>query len=245
MYGGLRTGLRRGLRSRGPGAPPCPTPASPNRSRHGGQRRPGPRLSQRGAPSGHAIVGRMADLPAVGPSAMNDPRPLPRSLGDDRHQALRQLGHQAHQLRAATRAADHYISRSTEGDRNTGAWLMSCAVGLADDLASELDNLARALREGPPDAVFQQQVAVLRVRAHQLHAAAKAADHFLEQEAHEDRDTGSWLIATAQGLASRLAAEIDDGAMPVRRGSTSTALDPQEVQMAQRISAATAPVAGL
>jgi hypothetical protein len=172
---------------------------------------------------------------------MNDPRPPHRSQGNDSHQALRQLGHQAHQLRAATRAADHYIARSTEADRNTGAWLMSCAVGLAEDLASDLDGLARSQREGPPDLQLQQRVARLRVRAHQLHAAAKAADHFLEQDTHEDRDTGSWLIATAQGLASRLAAEIDDGAMPVRRGPADAALEPQDVQLAQRISAAAAP----
>jgi hypothetical protein len=59
--------------------------------------------------------------------------------------------------------------------------------------------------------------------AHQLHAACRAADMFLEQETRDEQDTGAWLVASARGLADRLAAALDDGigvkvaAEPVRR----------------------------
>lgn len=140
------------------------------------------------------------------------------TAGDsDRRQQWRDLGARAHQLRAATRAADHFTARGDESDSHTGGWLMSTAVSLAEDLAADIDSLARALKEGPPDPALQQQVAPLRVRAHQLHAAARAADHFLELDTREDRDTGSWLIATALGLATKLAAELDDQVVSSRR----------------------------
>jgi hypothetical protein len=142
---------------------------------------------------------------------MSEPRP------DDPHAWLRQLGARAHQLRAATRAADHFNAQDKSEDRNTGSWLMSSAVGMADELAADLDGLARALKERPADATLQQRVGALRVRAHQLHAAAKAADHFLDQDTLDGRDTGGWLIATALGLAQKLASEIDDSAVPTRR----------------------------
>lgn len=145
---------------------------------------------------------------------MNDPRP-PRT--EDRQQALRDLGARAHQLRATTRAADHFTAASSDADRNTGAWLMSSAVTVAEDLAADIDTLARSLKEGPSDPTVQQQVSKLRVRAHQLHAAARAADHFLEQDSREDRETGSWLIATAHGLATKLASEFDDAAVPAKK----------------------------
>ena len=135
------------------------------------------------------------------------------SAGDEASQALRLLGSRAHQLRAATRAADHYSGLPAEQDRNTGSWLMSCAVGLAQDLAADIDGLARSLREGTPEPGQQQAVAALRVRAHQL----SAADHFLEQDNPEDRETGSWMIACALGLAVKLAAELDDCVVPLRR----------------------------
>jgi hypothetical protein len=167
------------------------------------------------------------------------------SAGDAPHQNLRALGARAHQLRATTRAADHFTGRSTESDRNTGAWLMSSAVTLSEDLAAEIDSLARSLREGPPEPALQQQVGALRVRAHQLHAAARAADHFLEQDTHEDRDTGSWLIAAALELATRLAGELDDSAVPARRRTAANghAEEPHEAQLARRIAAAASPVA--
>lgn len=178
---------------------------------------------------------------------MSTASPARHASGDAPHQTLRALGARAHQLRATIRAADHFTARSTESDRNTGAWLMSSAVTLSEDLAAEIDSLARSLKEGPPEPALQQQVSALRVRAHQLHAAARAADHFLEQDTHEDRDTGSWLIAAALDLATRLAGEIDDSAVPVRRKAAVNghAEDPQEAQLARRIAAAASPVAGL
>ena len=101
---------------------------------------------------------------------------------NDASTALRKLGSRAHQLRAATRAADHFNAQDNDADRSTGSWLMSSALTLAEDLAADIDTLARTLREGGADASMQQTVAGLRVRAHQLHASARAADHFLDQD---------------------------------------------------------------
>ena len=62
--------------------------------------------------------------------------------------------------------------------------------------------------------------------AHQLHAAARAADLYLEQDTAEAVDTGSWLLASALSLAARLADALDDGVgtltapEPVRRVAT-------------------------
>ena len=131
---------------------------------------------------------------------MSDDRSAARATGaaaielDDPHQALRQLGGRAHQLRAAARAADHYNAGDTAEDRNTGSWLISTAMEIAREVAADVDALARALKERPADAALQQTVAALRVRAHQLHAAARAADHYLDQDTSDDRETGSWII---------------------------------------------------
>jgi hypothetical protein len=107
--------------------------------------------------------------------ARSDGRSMSRPEGDDTHAWLRQLGARAHQLRATTRAADHYVAMDTGEDRNTASWLMSSAVVLAEDLAADVDGLARSLKERPADAALQQRVAGLRVRTHQLHAATRAA----------------------------------------------------------------------
>ena len=137
--------------------------------------------------------------------------------GDDASQALRRLGSRAHQLRAALRAADHFNAQDQAKDRNTGSWLTSSAVALAEDLAADIDSLARSVKEGAGDANLQQAVAGVRVRAHQLNASARAADHFLDQDNADDRDTGSWLIAGALALAEKLAAELDDSVTPARK----------------------------
>lgn len=178
---------------------------------------------------------------------MSDIRTTPRTAvpGDDAHQTLRRLGSRAHQLRAATRAADHFNALHSEDDRNTGSWLMSCALALSADLAEDIDGLARTLREQPVDAALQARVSALRVRTHQLHAAARAADHFLDQESNEDRETGSWLIATAGSLAQKLAAELDDNALPARRPLVDkSAIEPHDAALARRVAAATAPLYG-
>ena len=137
--------------------------------------------------------------------------------GDDPSQALRRLGSRAHQLRAALRAADHYNSQDQADDRNTGSWLTSSAVTLAEDLAADIDSLVRSVKEGAAESALQQAVAAARVRAHQLNASARAADHFLDQDNPDDRETGSWLIAGALSLAEKLAAELDDSVAPARK----------------------------
>lgn len=168
-----------------------------------------------------------------------------RPEGDDSYQALRQFGARAHQLRATTRAADHFMGRDTAEDRDTGSWLMSSALVMAGELASDVDGLARGLRERTADSALQQTVSALRVRAHQLHAAARAADHFLDQDSHEDRDTGGWLIAAAQGLALKLASEIDDSATPARRSLVDKSrIEPHDAALTRRMAAATSPVRG-
>lgn len=171
-------------------------------------------------------------MPTVRPQHREDP-------SDSNAQALRQLGARAHQLRAATRAADHFCSQDDEADRSTASWLMSCAVNLSADLASDVDSLARSLREHPADAAVQRVVAPVRVRAHQLHAAARAADRFLEQESAEDRETGGWLIACAHGLAIKLAAELDNAVMPARRpAAEKPRVEPHDAQVVRAMSAA-------
>jgi hypothetical protein len=152
--------------------------------------------------------------------------------------ALRRLGGLAHQLQAATRAADHFIACNRDDDRNTGSWLIACAVELAADLATELDDLGRTLRGAPADEAQAQQVQKLRKRAHQLHAAARAADHYLDQDHHTDRDTGSWLIACAMGLAGKLAGELDDGITPLGVPAAHGVIDHHDSAMLRRVVAA-------
>ena len=89
----------------------------------------------------------------------------------------------------------------------------------------------------------------LRVRAHQLHAATRAADHFLDQDTLDGRDTGGWLIATALGLAQKLAGEIDDSTLPATRRSGADKLDAQDGggqrRMAPASAATAAPMRGV
>lgn len=167
-----------------------------------------------------------------------------QSEADSRHHALRRLGALAHQLRATTRAADHFIALGVPEDRDTGSWLMSSTVDLADEVAHDLDNLARSLKDGPVEALLPQTVQKLRVRAHQLHAAARAADHFLDLDNRDDRDTASWLIATTRTLADKLAAEIDDGASQPRRQADAGVIDAADAALVRRVAQATAPVRG-
>lgn len=164
------------------------------------------------------------------------------SEGGDAAQVLRLLGARAHQLRATTRAADHYNAQDVQAERDTGSWLISSAVGLAEDLAADIDGLARSIKERQADAALLLRISPLRVRAHQLHAAAKAADHFLDQDSREDQDTGSWLIATANTLAVKLAAELDDTLPGARRGpQDKLPIEPHDPVLARRLAAASTP----
>jgi predicted Zn-dependent protease len=174
---------------------------------------------------------------------MPEARPTPRAptADDSASQVMRQLGQRAHQLRATTRAAEHFSAQGSEADRNTGSWLMSCAVAMAGDLAGEVDALSRMIKEQPADVMFKQTVSLLRVRAHQVHAATRAADHFLDGDSAEDQDTGSWLVSTAYTLAKQLAAEVDDSTTPLRRPALDkTSIEPHDPVQARRMARATA-----
>lgn len=159
----------------------------------------------------------------------------------DAYPMMRQLGGRAYQLLAAARAADHFIAQDGAEDRDTGSWLISCAVGLAEELATDLDAMGRNLKAGGADAALSLGFQKLRVRAHQLHAATRAADHFLEQDNNVDRSTGSWLIACALGLADKLANELEDLANGMRRGSGDVALSAGDVASIRR-SGQTSPL---
>jgi hypothetical protein len=157
---------------------------------------------------------------------------------------LRQLGARAHQLRATTRAADHYIAQDAPDAANTASWLMSASLDLAAELVTGIDGLARTLKE-QPGAALESTVAKLRVLAHQLHAAAKAADHFLDQDGGDLRETGLWLIAAASGLAAKLAFGLDDAVAPARKPvdkarPDSVTIEPHDPQLTRRVAAATA-----
>lgn len=177
---------------------------------------------------------------------MSDPRPAPRSetAGDERSAALRQFGARAHQLRATTRAADHYIAQGEPDAANTASWLMSTSLDLSADLVTDIDSLARSLKEHP-DAALGAIVPKLRVLTHQLQAAVKAADHFLDQDGGDFHDTGTWLVATASALAAKLAGELDDAVASARKAPErarvdKTAIEPHDPQFTRRVAAATA-----
>ena len=156
-------------------------------------------------------------------------------------QVLRQMGQHAHQLRATARAAEHFNAQGNETDRNTGSWLMSCAVAMAGELTGEVDALARMLKDQPADGMFKQTVSTLRIRAHQVHAAARAADHFLDGDSAEDQDTGSWLVSTAFTLAKQLAADVDDGTARLRRPALDKAnIEAHDPVLARRVVQAAA-----
>jgi hypothetical protein len=129
-----------------------------------------------------------------------------------RQQSLRRLGGLAHQTRASLRAADRFVTQGSPEDRDGASWLVCTAVELAREVATELDGLAKGLREAGIDTARQQALAPWRKIAHQLHAACRGADVFLEQDSRDDQDTGTWLVASALGLADRLAGALDDGA---------------------------------
>jgi hypothetical protein len=170
-----------------------------------------------------------------------------RPTADSLASLMRSLGARAHPVRAATRAADHYLAQDASDERDTGTWLLASAVTLAEDLAADLDGLSRTLKERNAEGSVQQRLVPLRARAHQLHAAAKAADRFLEQDSSEDRDTGGWLVPMAQQLANKLANELDDTLATTRRPSAAdkpAAVEPHDPALARRINAATAPLRG-
>lgn len=155
---------------------------------------------------------------------------------------MRQLGGRAYQLLAAARAADHFIAQESAEDRDTGSWLIACAVSLAEDMAADLDGLAKNLKASGSDPVMSNGFQKLRARAHQLHAATRAADHFLDQDNNVDRSTGSWLIACALGLADKLANELEDLANGLRRTPGDSPPSPNDPAFGRRPPGAAAPL---
>lgn len=164
-------------------------------------------------------------MPEPRPATLNGASPeTPPALpgakpGVEAYALLRKLGGTAYQLHAAVRAADHFLAAEQAQDRDIGSWLISSAFELAEELVADLDGLAKQMKEKTSDSAILQALRRLRVRAHQLHAATRAADHFLEQESSEDRSTGSWLIAYALGLADKLAGELEDAANGLKRSA--------------------------
>jgi hypothetical protein len=155
--------------------------------------------------------------------------------------SLRGLGGRAHELRATTRAADRFIAGHDAEDHDTGCWLVSCAVGLAAEVASDLDRLARELRDGPSDPSLSATLVVLRKRAHELHATCRAADRFLDDDQRDERETGGWLVACARRLADALAGAIDDSIGVLQRaglgsGAAAGMAEPIELGVARRIA---------
>jgi hypothetical protein len=154
---------------------------------------------------------------------MADARPTPPGAKPeagshpDAYHLLRRLGGLAYQLRATARAGDHFLAQDNRDDRDTGGWLISCAVSVAEEVTQELDGLAYSVRERPADGGLTGPVQKLRARAHQLKALSRGADHFLDQDSAEDRSTGSWLVACALAMADKLAAELDDLASNLKR----------------------------
>lgn len=143
------------------------------------------------------------------------------SRGSDEHyQNLRRLGGLAYQVKAVTRAADHFVAQGGTNDHDTASWLVSVSLDLGTEVATELDGLAKHLKDRPPEAGLMHPLQRVRMLAHQFHASARAADHFLDQDNGEDHGTGSWLIACAMGLADKLASELDDLASQLKRPAT-------------------------
>lgn len=150
--------------------------------------------------------------PAKAPAAPNASGPA-----DEAYQLLRRLAGVGYQLRAATIAGDRFLTADDESDRDTGVWLISCALSLAEEITLEIDGLAKTWKQRGSDPAASTALHQLRIRAHQLHAAAKAADHFLDEDNPDDRGTGSWLVATALALADKLAGETEDLASMLKR----------------------------
>lgn len=185
------------------------------------------------------MIDQRAATAAFPTGTEDSPKPIatataPGGRASEAYPMMRQLGGRAYQLLAAARAADHFIAQENPEDRDTGSWLISCAVGLAEEMAADVDGLAKNLKASASDPALSQGFQKLRTRAHQLHAATRAADHFLDQDNNVDRSTGSWLIACALGLADKLANELEDLANGMRRAPGDVALAPSDSSYGRR-----------
>ena len=129
---------------------------------------------------------------------------------DADQKTLRQLGALAHQARAALRAADRFVAQDHGQSTEIAGWLVCTAMELAHEVAEDVESLAQDLGTNSTPGQQLEALAPVRRAAHQLHAACRAADLFLEQDSSQDRDAGTWLIASARTLADRLTAALDD-----------------------------------
>ena len=159
---------------------------------------------------------------------------------DDGYQQLRRVAALGYQLRAALVASDRFLAHDDAADRETAGWLVSCGLGLAQEVTADIDGLAKTWKPKASEPGLGQAMHQLRIRAHQLQAATKAADHFLDQDSSEDQANGSWLVACALGLADKLAGEAEDLASAVKRGNSEAANAATPDVAARRAAAAAA-----
>jgi hypothetical protein len=168
----------------------------------------------------------MADERGTASSSPNGSAGKPAGAApDDAYGTLRRLAGVGYQLRATLRGGDRFLAQDANDDHNTGVWLVSSALALAEELKTDLDALARGWKPRPTETAAAGALHKLRTRAHQLHATARAADHFLDQDSAEDRTTGSWLVACALGLAEKLAGETEDLASALKRSGGEAVVD--------------------
>jgi hypothetical protein len=139
---------------------------------------------------------------------------------EEAYQLLRKLAGMGYQLRASLVGGDRFLAQDKTDDQDTGVWLVSCALMLADEITVEIDGLAKQWKPRAADAGLSASLLRLRTRAHQLQAAVRAADHFLDQDSAEDNTNGSWLVACAMNLAEKLASETEDLASAIKHAGS-------------------------
>jgi hypothetical protein len=159
---------------------------------------------------------------AGGKQAAATPAAGAASPAEEAYQLLRKLAALGYQLRASLIAGDRFLTQDKEDDHDTGVWLVSCALMLSGEITSEIDGLAKQWKPRASEQPLSAALVRLRMRAHQLHAAARAADHFLDQDTSDDRSNGSWLVACALGLADKLASETEDLASALKHSAPDT-----------------------
>jgi hypothetical protein len=165
----------------------------------------------------------MADERTTSPGANT------KATGDDAYQQLRRLAAVGYQLRATLLAADRFLAHDTEADSETAGWLVSSALSMAEEVATDFDGFAKSTKAKAADPLSTTALHKLRMRAHQLQASTRAADHFLDQDSSDDRANGSWLVASALNLADKLAGETEDMASALKRGGSAVASEPAAV----------------
>jgi hypothetical protein len=153
---------------------------------------------------------------------MADDRTSPgaaKNAGSDDYQQMRHLAALGYQLRATLLAADRFLAHDDATDTETAGWLVSSALSMSEEVATDIDGFAKAWKGKAGEPGNTAAMHKVRMRAHQLQASVRAADHFLDQDTSEDRSNGSWLVASALNLADKLAGEAEDLASSLKRGS--------------------------